>query len=411
MTTLLFDDFLYRWYEQGGVWYYGSASGSGHIPFSYKERSHLLSRFLNGLLTHDQIYIRIAQLEELISLLGIAATLFLLKADTLVVIDDGGTFAGFMPNGDDNLLMNFSSATALQFDAILSRLQKEHIGFTQRNLLKSLIYQADGKKLEADGALLQQQVSLEDSSDLRNGILTKFLEFGQSYDNIIVKEDDIVPLMRLNQANKSLIYQHEFKITTLSTEKRTQHIIAAKLGPYLGGRRTDPIELFEDILHKKQLPDLSGLYQQGRLTMIDILKLRDNYDGRKFRQWLESEDYDQQRIYQQLLKSRKSLSSIAWQSLIRWIIPTVVGILHTPVGVAVSALDNFLVSYLMKDWHPNLFLDGQLTKKLDDIAASQKMQIAHKQQLEIWNRRIGRNDPCPCHSGLKFKHCCGKGVN
>ena len=23
--------------------------------------------------------------------------------------------------------------------------------------------------------------------------------------------------------------------------------------------------------------------------------------------------------------------------------------------------------------------------------------------------RIGRNDPCPCRSGLKFKRCCGKG--
>jgi preprotein translocase subunit SecA len=24
--------------------------------------------------------------------------------------------------------------------------------------------------------------------------------------------------------------------------------------------------------------------------------------------------------------------------------------------------------------------------------------------------RIGRNDPCPCGSGKKYKHCCGKGL-
>lgn len=24
------------------------------------------------------------------------------------------------------------------------------------------------------------------------------------------------------------------------------------------------------------------------------------------------------------------------------------------------------------------------------------------------NRKVGRNDPCPCGSGKKFKHCCGK---
>ena len=23
-------------------------------------------------------------------------------------------------------------------------------------------------------------------------------------------------------------------------------------------------------------------------------------------------------------------------------------------------------------------------------------------------KKIGRNDPCPCKSGLKYKHCCGK---
>ncbi|WP_350668813.1 SEC-C metal-binding domain-containing protein, partial [Pseudoalteromonas sp. 69-MNA-CIBAN-0232] len=22
--------------------------------------------------------------------------------------------------------------------------------------------------------------------------------------------------------------------------------------------------------------------------------------------------------------------------------------------------------------------------------------------------KVGRNDPCPCGSGQKFKHCCGK---
>jgi len=35
------------------------------------------------------------------------------------------------------------------------------------------------------------------------------------------------------------------------------------------------------------------------------------------------------------------------------------------------------------------------TKKVDPIRAS---------------REVGRNDPCPCGSGKKFKKCCGKKV-
>lgn len=27
---------------------------------------------------------------------------------------------------------------------------------------------------------------------------------------------------------------------------------------------------------------------------------------------------------------------------------------------------------------------------------------------QIFNQRVGRNDPCPCQSGIKHKRCCGK---
>ena len=26
------------------------------------------------------------------------------------------------------------------------------------------------------------------------------------------------------------------------------------------------------------------------------------------------------------------------------------------------------------------------------------------------DKRVGRNDPCPCGSGLKYKNCHGKGI-
>lgn len=28
--------------------------------------------------------------------------------------------------------------------------------------------------------------------------------------------------------------------------------------------------------------------------------------------------------------------------------------------------------------------------------------------LEMLNQKVGRNDPCPCQSGLKYKKCCGR---
>ncbi|RKY68261.1 MAG: hypothetical protein DRP97_06500 [Candidatus Latescibacterota bacterium] len=38
------------------------------------------------------------------------------------------------------------------------------------------------------------------------------------------------------------------------------------------------------------------------------------------------------------------------------------------------------------------------------------MTILAKEELEAQRRfaHVGRNDPCPCGSGRKFKHCCGR---
>ena len=31
-----------------------------------------------------------------------------------------------------------------------------------------------------------------------------------------------------------------------------------------------------------------------------------------------------------------------------------------------------------------------------------------KPQAPVVTEKVGRNDPCPCGSGKKFKNCCGK---
>jgi preprotein translocase subunit SecA len=31
-----------------------------------------------------------------------------------------------------------------------------------------------------------------------------------------------------------------------------------------------------------------------------------------------------------------------------------------------------------------------------------------KQHAKVGGKKVGRNDPCPCGSGKKYKHCCGK---
>lgn len=45
-------------------------------------------------------------------------------------------------------------------------------------------------------------------------------------------------------------------------------------------------------------------------------------------------------------------------------------------------------------------------------AAEERLEAGKTESLTITEaRRIGRNDPCPCNSGAKFKHCCGCNFN
>ena len=45
--------------------------------------------------------------------------------------------------------------------------------------------------------------------------------------------------------------------------------------------------------------------------------------------------------------------------------------------------------------------------------AETRKNLAHEQRMSgtvIKEKKIGRNDPCPCGSGKKYKYCCGKNV-
>ena len=51
----------------------------------------------------------------------------------------------------------------------------------------------------------------------------------------------------------------------------------------------------------------------------------------------------------------------------------------------------------------------------DDIFSKEKREELYKEQKQSHTfvregKKIGRNDPCPCGSGKKYKNCCGKDI-
>lgn len=54
--------------------------------------------------------------------------------------------------------------------------------------------------------------------------------------------------------------------------------------------------------------------------------------------------------------------------------------------------------YTLPQWH-NIFSQD----KLNEITKAQRLS-----KTIVKDKKIGRNDPCPCGSGKKYKKCCGK---
>jgi len=48
----------------------------------------------------------------------------------------------------------------------------------------------------------------------------------------------------------------------------------------------------------------------------------------------------------------------------------------------------------------------QLTSPMTKAAVNR--DAPPKQAAKVAGKKVGRNDPCPCGSGKKYKHCCGK---
>lgn len=57
------------------------------------------------------------------------------------------------------------------------------------------------------------------------------------------------------------------------------------------------------------------------------------------------------------------------------------------------------------DWLYNLPMWDEI---FDDLTRKKLYLEQKKSGTVIVGKKVGRNDPCPCGSGKKYKHCCGK---
>ncbi len=66
-----------------------------------------------------------------------------------------------------------------------------------------------------------------------------------------------------------------------------------------------------------------------------------------------------------------------------------------------------LLSTIQHDVVHTIYHAG-IVRKEAPVAATQGMAGGDRQRVKVASKKIGRNDPCPCGSGKKYKKCCGR---
>jgi preprotein translocase subunit SecA len=69
---------------------------------------------------------------------------------------------------------------------------------------------------------------------------------------------------------------------------------------------------------------------------------------------------------------------------------------------------SFLKNLPQRLSRPDVFAEPEAPKAADPTAALPQIQLPPPKPIVRELPKVGRNDPCPCGSGKKFKQCCGK---
>ncbi len=149
------------------------------------------------------------------------------------------------------------------------------------------------------------------------------------------------------------------------------------------------IDALVRIEEQKGFPDLGELFVDGVIDLEDILKIRDQLHGKLFRYWVKNTKGDEDIMRQEIMNSVDDVLSSKLLTPLRFAVSNMVGLAGFIPGVALSAVDSFILDKVLKGWHPNFFLDEKLKKLIDDSLAAKEKEYRNKRRNELF-KGVGR---------------------
>ena len=282
-----------------------------------------------------------------------------------------------------------------------------------------------GDKMKA----IAQSFNLGDDVPISNGIITKQIEKAQrlvegrnySIRKQVLSYDDVM------NAQREIIYKERGKVLDgMAVHDQILEMIddlAEEIIGYYADYKTDfqtwDYAAFNQALEKKMLPEGTNLMDAKLCSCYDVYKLKDavlkvavkDYNDKI--EALEKDGFDFKELERVVLLKTVDAK---WMDHI-----DAMDALRRGIGLRGYGQRDPVIAYREEGWEmfedmvsrihsetAAILLKIHVEKKEEGSPATIRQSIATAKQSVATSKKVGRNDPCPCGSGLKYKNCCGK---
>lgn len=373
---------------------------------------------ITAILSYDKVYIEGTHISDIIQVWGSNYLKELLRLNIIQVIPDqtlnpailneNNSFKiDFFPYTQKNHKIGkpFKPFTPHKWSHIESNFKIKQFVGQEAN---AILYLIDENGIDLNEQEVAQRIIKETHLDLRNTALLK--QYGL-VDPFLTKPIDVdfPKLLRIHELNKTSVLASTIGIDSIKTDGEISTLLALKTLSVFDKKHPNGIDTLNKVSYEKGFPDLGELFVNQTIELDHILKLRDSFQGKIFRYWLQTSEYEENLMRKEIMSSVHNVLGGPISKTIRMIGTSLIGFAGFLPGVLASSFDSFVLDKISKGWHPNFFLDDKL-KVMIDKSISIKEDKRKKELAQERFKGIGRNQPCPCGSGKNFKKCHGKNI-
>ena len=373
---------------------------------------------ITAILSYDKIYIEGIRIWDIIQVWGSNYVKELLRLNIIQVIPDQSlnpaiitennfSRVDFFPYSQSSVKRGekTNSLPPHKWSHIENKFKKNQYVGQDAN---TILYLIDENSVNLNEEKVAQCIKKETHSDLINTSLLK--QYGL-VDPFLTKPIDVdfPKLLRIHELNKTAVLASTIGIDSIKTDGEISTLLALKTLSEFDKKQTNGIDALNKVGYEKGFPDLGELFVNHTIGLDHILKLRDSFQSKIFRYWLQTSEYEESLMRKEIMNSVHNVLGNRISNTIRMIFTNLIGVAGFLPTLLSSGFDSFVLDKISKGWHPNFFLDDKLKAMIDKSISIKEDERKSKLAQERF-KGIGRNESCPCGSGKKFKKCHGKNI-